>query len=120
MNDVSIQRINIENIIWIIYIFIILFNLYSNYLEKKYLNDKDIELLKKFHKINETISFVIIFIYIYFLYVSYISIRENKNSTLNTYLNINLIVSILFLIGGLLSFYTVKNIDSISEQIAII
>ena len=113
------ERINNENIIWIIYIFIVLFNLYSNYLEKKYLINKEKYYLKKFHRINESISFIIIFIYIYFLYISYQSIKENNDKRLDNLLNINLIVSILFFIGGLLSFYTVKNIDTINEQIAI-
>lgn len=120
MDNIALKRINMENVIWIIYLFIVLFNLYSNYLEKKYLQNKDKELLKKFHRINETISFIIIFIYIYFLYISYQSIKENNNKDIDNYLNINLIVSILFFIGGLLSFYTVKNIDTINEQIAII
>ena len=120
MNNKEIKYINIENIIWIIYLFIILFNLYSNYLEKKYINNKDKEALIKFHRINETISFIIIFIYIYFLYISYKGIKDNKNKKLDNLLNINLVVSILFFIGGLLSFYTVKNIDTINEQIAII
>ena len=32
----TLRKINIESFIWVIYIFLVCFNLYSNYLEKLY------------------------------------------------------------------------------------
>ena len=52
-----------EDIIWTIWIIIIFFNLYSNFLEENYLKNKDIKLRKKFRKINEGIFIVVVIIY---------------------------------------------------------
>ena len=60
----EIERINIENIIWLIYFFLIGFSIYSNYLETKYLNEKDLVAREKFRNINETIFFIILLIYL--------------------------------------------------------
>ena len=69
MNDVEkkLKRLKNEDIIWIIYFFIVVFALYSNKLDRDYLLKKDKEAYKREKSINITIFFVAFFIYLYFL-----------------------------------------------------
>ena len=109
----ELQRLNIEDIIWIIYFFIILFSIYTNYLDRKYLLQKDKEAQNKEKAINIIISFIVFFIYIYFLKISYedynnVKIKSWQNKTYKNNF-ISLIGSILFLIAGFLDIYTSIN-----------
>ena len=65
----TIKRINIESFIWIVYIFLICFNLYSNYLEKLYIETNKRFYKQKFRQINKIVLSVILIIYIYFAYL---------------------------------------------------
>ena len=115
----EIERINIENIIWLIYFFLIGFNLYSNYLETKYLNDKDIESREKFRYINEMIFTVSLMVYLYFLYLNWQDITSlDSNSSpsrikLTTY---SFIASILFVLAGILTLYVACNIKVLDNE----
>lgn len=115
----TLNRIKIENIIWIIYIFIIGFNLYSNKLEKEYTLTGNKISKEKFKKINKTVLTIILIIYIYFVYISYQDlISSNKKEKKYEYLAF--ISSILFLIGGTISLYIASNSKDGDEEIAII
>ena len=115
----ELHRLNIENIIWIIYFFIILFSIYSNYLDKKYLLQKNKKAKIKEKNINIIISLIVFFIYIYFLKISYEDYKDVKIKSWNnkTYKNnfISLIGSLLFLIAGSLEIYTSLNITDPDE-----
>ena len=69
MNDVEkkLKRLKNEDIIWIIYFFIVVFALYSNKLDRDYLLKKDRDAYKREKSINITIFFIAFFIYLYFL-----------------------------------------------------
>lgn len=121
----TIKRINIESFIWIIYIFLVSFNLYSNYLEKLYLRTNQKFYKQKFKKINKTILTVILFIYIYFAYIAF-----KDETTLTRYKNTNpkkkkltdlvFIAAILFLIGGIISLYVATKDDDFDEELPLI
>jgi len=115
----QLERINIENIIWLIYFFLIGFNLYSNYLEAKYLSDKDIESRERFRYINEMIFFISLIIYLYFLCLNWQDITSlDSNSSpnrvkLTTY---SFIASILFVLAGILALYVACNIKVLDNE----
>ncbi len=118
MNDKiykELNRIKIEDYIWIIYIFLVCFNLYSDYLEKLFLTTNDQVAKNKFRNINKSVSVIILIIFIYFLIVSYQDVKElNNNSSLleKKLKNLTFIASILFVIAGAISLYvTFKSPD---------
>ena len=105
MNDVNkkLKRLRNEDIIWIIYFFIVIFALYSNKLDRDYLLNKDKVAYKKEKYINTTIFFVAFFIYLYFLLLiveDIGSLEKNLNDPVYRQTFIQLIAAILFLIGG--------------------
>jgi hypothetical protein len=115
----QLERINIENFIWLVYFFLVGFNIYSNYLEKKYILDKDINAKQKFRKINENILLISLIIYMYFLFLNWQDLTNlkltdsKKRIKLTTY---SFIASILFVIGGLLTLYVAININTLDED----
>ena len=105
MNDVEkkLKRLKNEDIIWIIYFFIVVFALYSNKLDRDYLLKKDKDAYKRGKSINITIFFVAFFIYLYFLLLLTEDLGNmEKNFDDPNYRStfIQLIAAILFLIGG--------------------
>ena len=105
MNDVEIKlkRLKNEDIIWIIYFFIVVFALYSNKLDRDYLLKKDKDAYKREKSINITIFFIAFFIYLYFLLLLTEDLGNmEKNFDDPNYRStfIQLIAAILFLIGG--------------------
>lgn len=113
MIGVKLRDIQIENFIWIIYLFISAAALLSNYYESDYLKTNNIKEYKIYKKINITIFIIAIFIYLYFLYKNYKNVTELKKTISNNkevlYSEINLIAAILFLVGGILYLYTESN-----------
>lgn len=105
MNDVEkkLKRLKNEDIIWIIYFFIVVFALYSNKLDRDYLLKKDKDAYKREKSINIAIFFVAFFIYLYFLLLLTEDLGNmEKNFDDPNYRStfIQLIAAILFLIGG--------------------
>ena len=105
MNDVEkkLKRLKSEDIIWIIYFFIVVFALYSNKLDRDYLLKKDKDAYKREKSINITIFFISFFIYLYFLLLLTEDLGNmEKNFDDPNYRStfIQLIAAILFLIGG--------------------
>lgn len=105
MNDVEkkLKRLKNEDIIWIIYFFIVIFALYSNKLDRDYLLKKDRDAYKREKSINITIFFIAFFIYLYFLLLLTEDLGNmEKNLDDPNYRStfIQLIAAILFLIGG--------------------
>ena len=121
----TIKRIDIESFIWIIYIFLVCFNLYSNYLEKLYLKTNQPFYKKKFKSINKVVLTVILLIYVYFVYVAYqdetsLTRYKTNNKKKKFYTDLIFIASILFLIGGAISLYVASKSDIIDEELPLI
>lgn len=113
MNDISkkLKRLRNEDIIWIIYFFIVVFALYSNKLDRDYLLNHDNSAYKSEKYINIGIFFVTFFIYLYFVLLltedlSNMERNFNNDNYRSTF--IQLIAAILFLIGG--SIYLINEI----------
>ena len=90
-----------ENIIWLIYLFIIGANFISNYFEEKYLYTVDEKYRKIFRYINILVLFIALCIYIYTTYVTY----KNTKKDSPTYRKLLLLASICILIGGAIYSY---------------
>lgn len=113
MNDISrkLKRLKNEDIIWIIYFFIVVFALYSNKLDRDYLLKHDNGAYKSEKYINIGIFFVTFFIYLYFVLLltedlSNMERNFNNDNYRSTF--IQLIAALLFLIGG--SIYLINEI----------
>ena len=119
----ELKRINIEDFIWYIYIFIIAFNIYSNYLEKEYVKTKNPLAKKKFQTINNNILIIILIIYLYFLYISlkdYNNLKYNDTLKRKKLTTLALLASLLFVIGGAITLYISLNNPEIDEEVGII
>ena len=97
----QIDNIEKENIIWLIYLFIIGANFISNYFEEKYLYNMDDNYRKIFRYINILVLFIALCIYIYTTYVTY----KNTKKDSQTYRKLLLLASICILIGGAIYLY---------------
>lgn len=98
-----LKRLKNEDLIWIIYFFIITFAIISNVLEKDYILTNDKIAYKKSKTINIILFLVTFFIYLYFvlLFTKDLNNMErnfNNQNYRNTFLQ--LIAALLFLIGG--------------------
>lgn len=114
IND-RISQIDNENIIWMIYLFIIGANFISNYFEERYLYTMDIKYRKIFRYINILILFIALCIYIYTLYIT----KKNTNKNSPTYRKLLLLASICILIGGIIYLY-VEIYKGVNPEIDII
>lgn len=113
MNDISrkLKRLRNEDIIWIIYFFIVVFALYSNILDRDYLLNHDNGAYKSEKYINIGIFFVTFFIYLYFVLLlteDLSNMERNFNNEDYRSTFIQLIAALLFLIGG--SIYLINEI----------
>ena len=111
---VKLQRIKEENLIWVVYFFIIIAALLSNAYETYFLKTKDDHQQKIFKTLNITIFCVAFFIYLYFVVISYQNIQELKETSTKKEVlsaHIQLIASLLFLVAGGLSIWAEINKD---------
>lgn len=107
-NTAILNTINMENSIWIVYLFLICLSFIANSFEKKYYlnNDED---AKNYYRLLNTLIFTIaVVIYIYFFEDAYAAV-EKLNSTDSCakikFNELNLIASSLILIAGLIFLY---------------
>ena len=108
MDNETLNEIRIEDYIWIIYIFLAIFAIVSNYFEKEYLKKHDKKDENTFRTINTEIFIVTFLIYLYFVYINYKHIKrldENSSPKQVLLANIGLIAAIIFLIGGGLNLF---------------
>ena len=120
---VKLKRLNEENLIWIIYFFIIIAALLSNAYEEYFLKTGDLKKQKVFKTLNITVFCVAFFIYLYFVIISYEEVEELKRtSTKKEVINahVRLIASLLFLVAGGLALYAEINQDTPDTDIGIV
>lgn len=112
-----IKQIEIENFIWLVYLFIIGLCLYANTFEKNYFETGNIESKEKYRFLTIIIFVIAIIVYIYFFIDSYDSINNNyfylnkKTKDLN---NLSFVGTTLILISGVIFLYiaiTDKDLD---------
>ena len=112
-----------EDIIWIIYIFLAIAALISNYYEKRFIYTNNLNFQKNFKTINITIFVITFFIYLYFVLIKYDNIKNfkidtTKKDVISSY--ISFIASLLFLIGGILFLLSEINKDNPPTDIGLI
>lgn len=123
MNDIQnrLKEIQIEYFIWIIYLGIIALSFYSNYLEKDFFLNNNINSKNKYRSIILLIFSILVIVYAYFLYDSYRSIKslnnnENDKTKLLTYLSFY--ASLLIFISGLIFLYIAINDENLNIELA--
>lgn len=68
MKDEKLKEIDKEDFIWIIFIILFLFKLYSNNVEREYRINNNMKSRKKYHDINTFTLIVALIISIYYIY----------------------------------------------------
>ena len=110
MNETSrrLEQIKVENIVWIIYFFLIGLCLYANTLEKDYFLTGNLKKKESYRKITIFIFIVATIIYLYFTYDNY---EDYKNLDINASIKkkrlteLSLFASTLVLISGIIFLY---------------
>ena len=119
-NNILLKKLALirqEDFIWIIYFFIIIFALISNYFEKIYLIDKDPSAREKFSHINTTILIIAFFIYLYNVIISYDDLKSGKQNILSF---LRVVASLLFLVAGAIFIYIDFKSNTTERDIEII
>ena len=117
----KLKEINIENMIWVLYIGIIILSYYSNYLEKKYFINKDIKSKNEYRKIIIIIFSILVIVYFYFLNDSYqgikgLNINDSKKKKDLVYLSF--IASLLIFISGIIFLYIAIEDEELNVELA--
>ena len=110
MNDVSkiLDKLKVEENIWIIYLIIIGLSFYSNSVERKYYLYNDLESKNKYRKINIMIFSIAVVVYCYFFQDGYngvISLKNCNDKNKVFFNNASFIASTLILISGVIFLY---------------
>lgn len=103
-----------DDLVWYIYIFVVFAAIYSNRLEEDYVFTKNKEEYKVFHNINVIALTVVFFIYLFFVNRS----RKAYSKRPNFKTELNLIATILFLVGGAILLY-LEIVGPVEDEIAI-
>jgi heme/copper-type cytochrome/quinol oxidase subunit 3 len=98
----ELKSIQTENIIWLIYLFIIGASFISNYFAEQYLFSLDPKTKKLFRYINIFVLTIALIIYVYYTYLAY---EDLKKDTKSIYKTLIMIASVLVLIGGIIYLY---------------
>jgi len=117
----KLRELKNEELIWIIYIGIIIFSFYSNSLERKYFIYSDLACKKKYQQTLIIIFSILIVVYLYFLKDSYDSlkkIRPYDSLKKKKLVYLSFIGSFLIAISGFIFLYIAINDKSIDVEIA--
>lgn len=116
-----IKEINIENGVWVIYIFIIIFSWIANRKEKDYILFEDEKSRIEYQKLMILIFLVLVIIYYYFTKSSYedvLNLNINDSSKKKKLTNLSFIGSMLVLLSGVIFLYIVISDDNIDTEVA--
>lgn len=75
-----LKKINIEDVIWVIYLVIIGLSFYSNHIERNYIITKSEISKNKYRLINMTVFTLAVLIFIYFTYDNYKEVQKLKDT----------------------------------------
>lgn len=116
-----LKQLKVEDFIWIIYIGIIVFSLYSNTLERKYFLYNDLKSKEKYRKIMIGIFVILVIVYAYFFKDSLDDVKglspyempKVKNLT-----KLSLLGSFLILVSGIIFLYIAIEDEDIDVELA--
>ena len=106
MNDSlyrEIRRLNFEDLLWVIFIFLSIMNIVSNKFQKEYVINDDQYYEDRANNISICVLTILVFIYLYFFLRNY-NMYNNKDNP-NSEDMIKVIGSFLFIIGTLCLLY---------------
>ena len=123
MNDVNgiLEKLNVEENIWYIYLIIIFLSFYSNKVERKYYLYKDLNSKKKYRSLNILIFSIAVVVYTYFFKDGYDEIINLKNCDDNNKVFFNkasFIASTLILISGIIFLYIAVYDTNLDTELA--
>ncbi len=107
-----LKEIENENIIWLIYLGIILLSYYANSIEKDYILNGNEQSKEKYRKIMIFIFSILVIIYLYFLYDSYKSLDDSNLSKLS------FIASLLIFTSGIIFLYIAYKDKELNVELA--
>ncbi len=116
----KLELLNKEDLIWLIYYFIVTFAVIANNLRKKYYYTYDLKSLNLSKGIVTTILIVALFIYLYFVITTIDNIKLIKENISNDNIRVEmerLVSATLFLAGGIIAI--LANIDANTSNIDI-
>ncbi len=104
----ELKKLDINDFIWFIYFFIVIFSLIADYFQRKYLLYKN----KNYQNISKNLTLILLIvaflIYLYFVIDSLEDInylRNSQNSDKKRVAMERLITTLVFLVGGALAIY---------------
>lgn len=98
MNNEEINRLEFENILWLIFAIVCLLNIVGDYEEEMYIKNNDYNYKNKANKVFELTLSVTFLIYVYFAFRNYNALNKASDEMKSLY-EIKLLGSI-FLIAG--------------------
>lgn len=107
----EIKRLNFEDLLWLIFVFLSLLNIYGDYDDKKYLLTNDVKYKKESNKVFTFTLIVAFFIYLYFFARNYNAYKKASPEQKNLYL-IKLLGSAFFIAGAICLLYFQINQNS--------
>ena len=117
-----LRQIDIENIVFVIFIILLLLGYYANSREKDYFINKDKEAKEEYYHIIVFIFLVTVIISAYYTYSSYkdiVNLRYEDNSRRKTFANLSFISSLLALIASIILLYIAITDTEIDAEISL-
>ena len=107
--DMELNRLNFEDILWVIFIFLSVMNIISNKLQKEYIVSNKQYYEDKANNISVCVLTILVFIYLYFFLRNY-NMYNNKDTPSSEDM-VKVIGSFLFIVGTLCLLYFQINSD---------
>lgn len=120
LND-KLKEFKAEEIVWIIYIGIIILSFYSNELERKYFINNDLESKKKYTDLMIAIFTILLIVYMYFANSSLDDVRnlkENDSTDKKRLTYLSFVGSFLILISGIIFLYIAFQNENLDVELA--
>ena len=117
----KLKQLKIEDIIWVIYIGIIILSWYANELERDYFVNKNIDSKNKYREVMIIIFLILVVVYYYFLKDSYDSVKSisvNDSEEKKKLIYLSFIGSLLIFISGLIFLYVAFRDENIDVELA--
>lgn len=117
----KLKQLKVENNIWIIYIGIIVFSWYSNYLEKNYILTGNNDFKNEYRVIIIIIFSILVVVYFYFLKSSYsdlVSLNDSDSEKKKLLVYYSFLASLLIFIAGIIFLFIALSDDNLDVELA--
>lgn len=117
----KLKEINIEDFIWVVYIFIIFMSWYSNSKERHYFIYGDEKSKEEYRCLVVMIFTILLVVYLYFVKSSWDSYKELKDSPdfkTRNLATLSLLASVLIAVSGAIFLYIALKDDNLAIELA--